>query len=62
MSCGCENKRKASEYERMRKLAKACAVMEGCIVELRRCDDGTFTFNRTGVEGKGEIIEYIHYL
>lgn len=46
----------------MRKLAKACAVMEGCIVELRRCDDGTFTFNRTGVEGKGEIIEYIHYL
>lgn len=62
MSCGCDNKKKASEYERMRRLAKACAVMEGCIIELRRCDDGTYTFNRVGVEGRGVIIEYVHYL
>ena len=62
MSCGCENKKKASEYERMTRLAKTCAKMEGAIMELRLSDDGTYNFNRVGVEGKGKLIEYIHYL
>lgn len=62
MSCDCENKKKSSEYERMYRLAKACAKMEGAIMELRQSDDGTYSFNRVGVEGKGKLIEYIHYL
>lgn len=62
MSCGCENKKIASERERIAELAKKCAVMEQCIMELRLKDDGTYTFNRVGVEGYGKIIEYIHYM
>lgn len=62
MSCGCENKKIASERERIAELAKKCAVMEQCIMELRLKDDGTYTFNRVGIEGYGKIIEYIHYL
>ena len=52
----------ASERERIASLAKKCAVMEQCIMELRQKADGTYTFNRVGVEGDGKIIEYIHYL
>lgn len=62
MSCDCENKRKASELDRQRGLAKAYAVMEQCIVELRQKEDGTYTFNRAGAGGVGSIVEYIHYL
>jgi hypothetical protein len=62
MSCGCENKKKASDLERMRSLAKKAAVLSGCIMELRKRGDGTYTFNCRGTGGSGEIIEYIHYL
>ena len=62
MSCGCENKKKAGEYERMRGLAKKAAILNGCIMELRLKDDGTYAFNCRGNGGPGTIIEYIHYL
>lgn len=62
MSCGCENKKRASEYERQRDLAKKYAVMEQCLVELRLKGDGTYSFNKAGAGGVGEIVEYIHYL
>lgn len=62
MSCGCENKKKASEYDRQRDLAKKYAVLEQCIVVLRLKDDGTYTFNRADAGGVGRIVEYIHYL
>lgn len=62
MSCGCENQKKASEYDRMARLAKTCAKMEGVIMELRQRPDGTYSFNRLGVGGDGKLIEYIHYL
>jgi len=62
MSCGCENKKKAGEYERMKSLAKKAAVLNECIVELRLRDDGTYTFSCRGAGGSGKVIEYIHYL
>lgn len=62
MSCGCENKRKASEYDRMRRLAKTFAVMRQHVVELRKSSDGTYSFNSLGENGRGEIVEFIHYL
>lgn len=62
MSCGCENKKKAGEYERMRSLAKKAAILSGCIMELRLRDDGTYAFNCRGTGGSGVIIEYVHYL
>jgi hypothetical protein len=62
MSCGCENKQRASEYERMKSLAKKAAILNECIMEMRQRDDGTFAFNCRGTGGNGKIIEYIHYL
>lgn len=62
MSCGCENKKKAGEYERMSSLAKKAAILSGCIMELRLKDDGTYAFNCHGTGGSGKIIEYFHYL
>ncbi len=62
MSCGCENNKKASDYLKAAELAKKYAVMQQCIVELRKCADGRYTFNRRGSEGHGEIVEFIHYL
>lgn len=62
MSCGCDNKQRASEYERMRSLAKKAAILSGCIMEMRLRDDGTYAFNCLGTGGAGTIIEYIHYL
>ena len=62
MSCGCENKQRASEYERMKSLAKKAAILNECIMEMRLRDDGTYAFNCRGSEGSGVIIEYIHYL
>ena len=62
MSCGCENKQRASEYERMKSLAKKAAILNECIMERRLRDDGTYTFNCCGTGGSGKIIEYVHYL
>lgn len=62
MSCGCENKKRASEYERMKSLAKKAAILSECIMELRLRDDGTYAFNCRDTGGSGVIIEYIHYL
>ena len=59
MSCGCENKRMASEYERMRRLAKGLAVMEGVTVVLYKNDDGTFYFAKVSEEISKKIVEYI---
>ncbi|MBQ7205017.1 MAG: hypothetical protein IJS04_04150 [Muribaculaceae bacterium] len=62
MSCGCENKRKAGEYERMAGLAKKAAILNECVMEFRQKEDGTYTFNCLGTGGTGKIIEYFHYL
>lgn len=58
MSCGCEHKKLASEYERMRRLAKATARLQGNTVVLYRNDDGTFGIS-SDLEIKKNVVEFI---
>lgn len=58
MSCGCEQKKLASEYERMRRLAKATARLQGVTVALCRNGDGTYSI-ATDLETDKPIIEFI---
>lgn len=51
-----------SELERIRELAKKAAVLDGCMYVVYQKDDGTYTFDKLGVEIKGTIVEYRHYL
>lgn len=58
MSCSCENKRLSSDYERIRRLAKSAAKLNGETVGIYKKDDGTFGLaNET--ERDKSIIEYI---
>lgn len=59
MGCGCENKKLASELDRIRRLAKAYAVMERCTVVLYRMADGTYGFCTESENTTNTIIEYI---
>lgn len=58
MSCACEHKRLASEYERMHRLAKATAKLQNKTVTLYKNDDGTYGFT-TDTETDKPIIEYV---
>ena len=58
MSCACEHKKLASEYERMRRLAKATAKIEDKTVALYKNDDGTYGFT-ADTEIDKPIVEYI---
>lgn len=58
MSCSCEQKKLASEYERMRRLAKATAKLHTKTVALYQNKDGTYGFT-TDAEINKPIIEYI---
>lgn len=58
MSCACEQKKLASEYERMRRLAKATAKLHAKTVALYQNKDGTYGFT-TDAEINKPIIEYI---
>lgn len=58
MSCACENKRLAGERERMRRLAKGAAEIEGKTVALFAKEDGTYGFSVEPSPGK-HIVEYI---
>lgn len=62
MSCECENKKRASELERISSLARKMAIIEQCIFVVRMLDDGTYSFNKIGFDNNGLIIEYRHYL
>lgn len=59
MSCSCKNKRFSQEAERMRRLAKALAVMEQETVALYKNADGTYGFSRISDELDKSIVEYI---
>ena len=62
MSCGCENKKMATEIERIRRLAKALAKIENEIVGIWLNDNGTYGFCKESViseEIEDKIIEYI---
>lgn len=58
MSCGCEHKKLASEYERMRRLAKATARLQENTVVLYRNDDGTFGIS-PDLEIMKNVMEFI---
>ena len=51
-----------SELERISDLAKKAAVLDGCMYVVYQKEDGTYAFDRLGVEIKGKIVEYRHYL
>ncbi len=59
MSCGCENKRLSAERERIRRLAKAWAVMEQAVAVLYKKADGTYGFAPESENVDVEIIELI---
>lgn len=62
MSCACQNKNLASELERIRGLARKMAIIEQCVSEIRKHNDGSYSFNKIGYGNKGSIVEYRHYL
>lgn len=62
MSCACQNKKLASELERISQLARKMAIIERCVYEVRKHENGTYSFNQTGYGAKGKIVEYRHYL
>lgn len=59
MSCGCENKRLSREYERILRLAKAFARMEGITVVIFMNEDRSYGFQRADIETDKEKVEYI---
>ena len=61
MSCGCNNKRIQTDYDRIADLAQKAAVMEGVVYVVYRKSDGTYAFDREDADIEGEIIEYKYY-
>lgn len=59
MSCACENKRMGQEIDRIRRLAKAWAIMEDTTVAIYRKDDGTYGFASISNEIGKPIVEYV---
>ena len=62
MACACENRKLQSELDRVSELAKKAAVLDSCIYVVYQRKDGTYAFDKLGVEIKGTIVEYKHYL
>lgn len=61
MSCGCNNRNIAMEYERIASLAKKAAMLDKCNYVVYRKPDGTYAFDKEGVEIEGTIVEYKLY-
>ena len=59
MSCACENSSLGKERERIRRLAKAWAKMEGKTAVLFLRDNGSYDFADKNTETDNKIIEYI---
>ncbi len=59
MSCACNNRRLAQEYERIYRLAKGLARMECKDVVIFRNADGTYGFIQAGKETDKPIVEYV---
>lgn len=58
MSCACENKKMASEYDRMYRLAKMTAELHDQTVVLYKNEDGTYGVS-TDIEIDKPNKEYI---
>jgi len=52
MACSCEIKKMQSELERISDLAKKAAVLDGCMYVVYQKEDGTYAFDKLGVEIK----------
>lgn len=59
MSCACEHKQMSSEYQRVKRLAKAFARMEEKDVAIYTNGDGTYNFCLASIEIDNPIIEYV---
>lgn len=55
-------KKVMSELERVSELARKAAILDECIYVVYQKADGTYAFDKDGVEIKGSIVEYRHYL
>ena len=62
MACSGELKKMQGELERSSALAKKAAVLDGCMYVVYQKKDGTYAFDKLGVEIRGKIVEYRHYL
>lgn len=60
MSCGCENRKRMEDIEKMRSLAKKAARMEGRVYVLYE-KDGVFGFVADGEKYEGSLVEYVWY-
>lgn len=58
MSCACENKKLSKEHERMRRLAKATAILQETDVVLYKNADGTLGIS-TDLDTDRQILEYL---
>ncbi len=59
MSCACNNKRLAQEYDRIWRLAKGWAKMEEATAVIYKCEDGTYGFASEIDEIDKQIVEYV---
>ncbi len=59
MSCACENQKLSREKDRIWRLAKKLAKLEGKNVIMYRNENGTYDFATTLPEGNKHIVEYI---
>lgn len=59
MSCACQNMRLSKELERVRRLAKVYAALEGRTAVIYRRTDGIYGFMPSGEETDNEIVEYV---
>lgn len=58
MSCGCENRKRQEDIERMRVLARKAARMEGRVYVLYE-KGGVFGFVPDGFPYDGKLVEYV---
>lgn len=59
MSCACNNKRLAQEYDRIYRLAKAWAKMEDETAVIYKNDDGSFGFTSSVNQENFNIVEFV---
>ena len=59
MSCACEHKKMGSDLDRIRRLAKAFALMEQKTVAIVQNSDGTYGFCALSGKITKPIIEFI---
>lgn len=59
MSCACDNRRRAMEYERIYRLAKALARMEEADAVIYVMKDGTYGFSLAETEIDMNILETV---